>query len=552
MAYGLHDLELTGIQVKTILSVRISHRPGEHGVMELTADLGETNQDIPVYEAGSGQPVALFGVREGKREVLFCGVLTNLSAESMGKSFYVNITAMTYSYLMDIQKKSRSFQDTSMTYGALVTQIVKEYPGAECQILFADRPLLEIAVQYQETDWQFLKRMLSVLHVPFVSSEVRDSICVYAGSAQIPAKPDVISVQDVQKDMDGLSYWKETGEAVQDIDFITYRIRLDNHISLYSGVFWRGRELVTEEVCYETEGSALYETVILRKKDGILQKEIYPMHLVGSALEGSILNVKGEKVQIHLKIDDLYPGKDCYWFPFSTPSASLDGSGWYCMPEVGDQVRIYFPTKKTGEVIAISAVSTYDPSALKAAQKSGNSEAGSGLGGSGGLGGSNGAGGSGSSGGGNGSGGGYAPGSAAGAGAAGGAAAMAAGTAGTAANKGQAGTATGETGKDKMEDPATKYLRTASGQEVKLGPKGIEVLCSGETVKIEILKSGRINLYAKDTIRITAKNRIHMKSKATLGVDVKKNAEFESGMGGSLKLDKKGNVTIDGTEVHMN
>lgn len=36
MAYGIHDLELKGLQVKTILSVHISHKPGEHGVMELT------------------------------------------------------------------------------------------------------------------------------------------------------------------------------------------------------------------------------------------------------------------------------------------------------------------------------------------------------------------------------------------------------------------------------------------------------------------------------------------------------------------------------------
>ena len=41
MAYGIHDLELKGLSVKTILSVHINHEPGEHGLMELTADMGE-------------------------------------------------------------------------------------------------------------------------------------------------------------------------------------------------------------------------------------------------------------------------------------------------------------------------------------------------------------------------------------------------------------------------------------------------------------------------------------------------------------------------------
>ena len=47
MAYGIHDLELKGLQVKTILSVRIGHIAGGHGTMELTADMGENNMDIP-------------------------------------------------------------------------------------------------------------------------------------------------------------------------------------------------------------------------------------------------------------------------------------------------------------------------------------------------------------------------------------------------------------------------------------------------------------------------------------------------------------------------
>lgn len=257
---------------------------------------------------------------------------------------------------MDIKKKARSFQDTSMTYGALVSQITGEYPGAECQILFADVPLGEIAVQYQETDWQFLKRMLSAMHVPLVCSEVRENLCVYAGTAQIPAQMDVISVEGAWKDMDELAYWKEIGEEIADTDVIGYRIKLDNRIPLYSDIAFRSRQLTAEKIEYLTIGSTVYEFVTLRRKSGILQKPIYPMQLVGTAFEGTVKEVQGENMKIHLQIDDAYSGDDCYWFPFSTPSASPDGSGWYCMPEVGDRVRVYFPSKRTGDVIAISAV----------------------------------------------------------------------------------------------------------------------------------------------------------------------------------------------------
>lgn len=542
MAYGIHDLELTGLEVKTILSVSVRHEKGEHGRLELVADLGDIQMDKPVHEAASMQKVALSGVKGGSKKVIFSGIITGLTVKSMGKSCHVKLTALSHSYVMDIRKRSRSFQDTSMTYGALVQKIVGEYSGGESQILFADRPMGEIAVQYQETDWQFLKRILSILHVPLVSSECREQLCVYAGVAQIPGTPEPILTEAIRKDSDDMAYWQETGEEVVDTDFIIYRVKLDNTVPLYTEASFRGKFLIAESVEYETIGSTVYEFITLRSKPGILQRTIYPQHLVGSALEGKIIQVKGEKVQVHLKIDDDEQSNDCYWFPFSTPSASPDGSGWYCMPEKGDQVRVYFPAKKTKEVMAISAVSTYqDPTGSNGAPADSD---GSGSGGSSGSG--SGSGSSGSSGGGSSSGGSSGIGVSVGIGS--GAAAGIAGGAG--AVPGPA--ADPDAGKDKMSDPATKYLRTIDGQEVKLSPSGIVVLCSGGTVKVEVLKNGKINLYAQDTIEINAELKTSLQAKRSTNMKVEKKADFKSGKGGSMALDEKGNITMKGTEVHMN
>lgn len=552
MAYGFHDLELTGLQVKTILSLHIIHKPGEHGVMELSADLGEENGDFPILETNSGQKIALYENRDGKRNPLFCGIIVNLEVESAGKSYHVTVKAYTASYLMDMKKKSRSFQDTSMTMGALITKIVQEYAG-ESQILFPDRAIGEIAVQYDETDWQFLKRMLSAWNIPLVCSEVREEICLYLGVAQIPAVPETISVEKAWKDIDELSYWKEAGAGVQDEDFIAYRLKLNNHMALYASVHFRGRNLTAAQIEYMTTGSAVYEFVTLKKSAGILQKTVYPMGLVGSALEGTILNVKGEKVQIHLKIDDAYQGNDCYWFPFSTPSASSDGSGWYCMPEKGDQVRIYFPSKKTGDVIAVSAVSTYDPSSVRQAKSS--QETGGGKENSAGAGEGSGSYGGGYSGGTGSAGGSYGGGSSGGGSPAGAASGAAAGLSAAQGTAGAAETQAAEkadTADDKMSDPASKYLRVPSGHEIRLSPTGIEVLCSGESVKIEVLKSGKINIYAKDSIQISAKKDIKLKAKLTLQAVCKETAYLASQMGGSIYMNDEGKLIIQGTEVHVN
>ena len=43
------------------------------------------------------------------------------------------------------------------------------------------------------------------------------------------------------------------------------------------------------------------------------------------------------------------------WFPYSTVYSSQDGTGWYCMPEVGDIIRLYFPDREEKNAYVISS-----------------------------------------------------------------------------------------------------------------------------------------------------------------------------------------------------
>lgn len=103
-----------------------------------------------------------------------------------------------------------------------------------------------------------------------------------------------------------------------------------------------------------------------------------------------------------------------------------------------------------------------------------------------------------------------------------------------------------------MKDPATKYLKVVSGQEISLSPKGIVAQCCGGAVKIEVLKSGKINLYAQNEIQIVAKGEININAKRMVKALGEENIRLKSAKGGSLTLDKKGNITVTGVEVHMN
>lgn len=87
---------------------------------------------------------------------------------------------------MDQEKRCRSFQDTAMTYRELAELVLREYPGSDIQLAFPDVPISSIAVQYQETDWQFLKRLFSSLNDPLTSLSSSDTLRLYAGVRFFP------------------------------------------------------------------------------------------------------------------------------------------------------------------------------------------------------------------------------------------------------------------------------------------------------------------------------------------------------------------------------
>ena len=83
----------------------------------------------------------------------------------------------------------------------------------------------------------------------------------------------------------------------------------------------------------------------------------------GKMMKGIVQAIDKDKVQVHLTdIDKGYDSGGNWWFPFSTAYSSSDGSGWYCMPEEGDEVRVFFPSGKEGEAFAASSVCMNPPS----------------------------------------------------------------------------------------------------------------------------------------------------------------------------------------------
>ena len=105
---------------------------------------------------------------------------------------------------MDIQRKNVSFRIRKWGVHQLVSEVMKTYIGSDYKIHIPDVPIGQLVVQYEETDWEFLKRFLSKYNEMLYSDTTFPDIRFEAGLSPHPeaycwdALPFVLS-QDLDK-----------------------------------------------------------------------------------------------------------------------------------------------------------------------------------------------------------------------------------------------------------------------------------------------------------------------------------------------------------------
>ena len=320
--YSLHDIEVNGLDLAEVLECEIESRAGEHSTLVI---LSRVTEEEFVFEISDCQDLEVL-LREGEgRKILFSGILTDIQITESGQVKTVRIEGKSRSWLMDREKHSRSFQNAKMTFQELAQEILLSREGI------------------------------------MITPDCRQpGLKLYAGVPELVESAFPCHILDMEKDMDGYYELKANGREVHASDFTRYTVVSEQLMGIFDPVRIQGNPFVVYACRYSFEDQEMQGTYKLQSAKGLTRPVIYPMHLIGVALNGNVVNVSGTKVQVAMAIDGNSRKRALYWFPYSTLSASSDGSGWYCMPEVGDDVRIYFPSKAESEAIALSAVSNYD------------------------------------------------------------------------------------------------------------------------------------------------------------------------------------------------
>ncbi len=365
-------IRVNGYNLESIKSLKIKTNINEHTTLKLTGIL-KNEEDKDINLTTDNKTIEVYYVGD-KNTTLFYGVVTNIEISVELEVYKITVEAKSMSYLMDIKFKSRSFQNTSMTTHNLINSIMKDYSNSNYILNIPDEEVKELLIQYEETDWQFLKRIASKYNQGLFP--VMDAQLIQYFMA-VPNQEKKLNSKNtnykIYKDLDMYNYMLQNSlQDADEIDYITYEIQNYEILKLGDNIEINGQVFYVYEGAYEIENGILENTYKLRIKNGLRQEQIFNTKIIGSSIDGKIIEVQNDLVKIHLEIDENQDTGTAYWFEFSTMSASSDGSGWYCMPEIGDSVRAYFPTKDEDEAFAVSAVSRYEKGAGEAEDRMGN------------------------------------------------------------------------------------------------------------------------------------------------------------------------------------
>ncbi len=318
---------------------------GKHTVAKITASIGAEKINIEGQEF-NGQPLVVDAVQGEEVIALFSGVISRVSVDEENSYETIHIKAYSLSWFMDLEKKSRSYQGETSICGLI--QKISGKHSFSCLCFAEDKMTKEPFIQYQETDWEFLVRLSTHLHVPFytVNDYEGRGICLGLQKQKKPFKLNVLNEKwcmdaDILKSMNF-----DSKKAVYFEVISGQIIHIGQSVQYHDEILWVfGVHMVLQH-------GMLYCTYKLAGVNYDVVSTCYNPHIKGISLTGTVLERKEETIKIHLDIDDEQDINRAYsylWLP-------EHGNISYCMPEKGSRIRLVVTGEDERKAVGVHCV----------------------------------------------------------------------------------------------------------------------------------------------------------------------------------------------------
>lgn len=278
-------------------------------------------------------------IRNNNGQQIYSGFITSLLIEEKGQLHSFVLEAFSSTYQMDLVKRKRVFQDLDMTYCQVLDKVLEQYQTASyIDKISGDKKIPCLLIQYEETDWEFIKRLAS----HFADGLYADSSCegiqfsfgrpVNEVIHEINRQPEQVVTDLIRKQMTHCieSYEKyEIGDTVKNRN-ITGTVR-------------------TESLCIRQQEVWYKTTMIIHKE------ECFPYianHAIAHKREwAEIVEVKRNQLKLRFIMEEVI-GSNLPFFPFEGEQNNEIG---FYMSDIGTRVLVYFPNEEEKNGVVVSA-----------------------------------------------------------------------------------------------------------------------------------------------------------------------------------------------------
>lgn len=299
-----------------------------------------------------------FTDENGGRHLLFCGYIEDMNIQVEADTYLLTVLLETGTKLMDINQHIRVFQTGSTTYEKILDSIMATYTDGNFIMGQSAGTIGTMVVQYKETDWEFVNRLAARKNMVVLPNEkspgVKYTFGIVEGNSGELSSYESYSISN---EVGTYQMKKENGiSGIEERDAIIYKVKSREVFYLGDSVSFMGQNCIISEVQRKWEENQLYNYYTLELPGGIKQVAYYNRKIIGASLKGTVSDVKKDTVKINISEEETGGWAGKKWFAYSTIYSSPDGTGWYCMPEKGDSIRLYFPSEKEEEAYVNSSV----------------------------------------------------------------------------------------------------------------------------------------------------------------------------------------------------
>lgn len=333
--------------------IKLVQRINNHAKMYLTAVLTgeEPEKYVEAMDTGAGLMLS-YQEDDDKRTLLFKGLISQVRIKMVADVAHLVAEAVSYTIKLDEEKRSRSFQNKNMPYKAVLDKVLARYKEANCTHPLRDETIQNFTLQYEETDWEFLKRMASRFGWGLIPDPLTSKQQFYFGLPDGTQKGKLSSY----------NYSVTRKAEPNDSNLLYYKVQTKGmsgqRLSIGDETQFRNMTLWVLQSSTMIRHSAIWHEYVLTTKEGMQQELILNESIRGMTLKSKVIGLEQDHVKVFFyEIDKDKPAvAETHAFPYATFYTSEGNTGWYCMPELYDFVDVYFPSNKEHEAIITHSI----------------------------------------------------------------------------------------------------------------------------------------------------------------------------------------------------